>query len=262
MTDIHATAVVAEGTKLGANSSIGPFCIVGPDVVLGDNVVLDSHVVVDGVTRLGNAVRVFPYSSVGYQPQDLKYAGEKSRLEIGDNTQIREHVTVHTGTEGGGMVTRIGANCLIMVGVHVAHDCQIGDNVILVNNVVLGGHVKIGEFAMVGGISAVHQFVRIGQHAMVAGASGVDADVIPYGMAIGNRAHLNGLNLIGLRRRGFPKDEIHALRAAYRNLFADDGLLLDRVGRVGDEFTGRKLVGQVLEFIRADTSRALCQPKS
>ncbi len=260
MSEIHPTAIVDPGAKLGAGIKIGPYSVVDGDVTLGDGVIIESHAVVTGLTTIGDGVHIFPFASVGNQPQDLKYGGEKSTLEIGPRTRIREHVTIHTGTEGGGMITRIGADCLIMVAAHVAHDCLIGNNVILVNNVTLGGHVEIGDHAIVGGQSAVHQFVRIGHHAMIGGASGVEADVIPYGMVFGGRAYLQGLNLVGLKRHGFEREEIHSLRAAYRELFADEGLFLDRLENVGENHAGRELVGQVVDFIKADTSRALCQP--
>ncbi len=260
MGDIHPTAVVSRQAKIGANVEIGAFSVVGPDVTLADGVFLDSHVVIEGITTLHESVRVYSFAAVGKQPQDLKFGGEKSRLEVGANSTIREHATLHTGTEGGGMITRIGKNCLVMVGAHIAHDCQLGDNVIIVNNVLLGGHVEIGEFAIVGGQSAVHQFVRIGCHAMIGGASGIEQDIIPFGMATGNRARLQGLNLVGLRRRGFSRNEIHALRAAYKDIFEDDGLFIDRVDKAAREYEGKSLVKEVLDFIQADTSRALCQP--
>jgi UDP-N-acetylglucosamine acyltransferase len=260
MAEIHSTAVIAPSAEIGDDVSIGAFSVIGPDVKLGAGVNIDSHVVVEGMTTIGEGVRIFSFAAVGKQPQDLKYGGEKSLLEVGANTVIREHATLHTGTEGGGMVTRIGQNCLLMVGAHIAHDCQLGDQVIIVNNVLLGGHVEVDDFAIIGGQSAVHQFVRIGCHAMIGGGSALDEDVIPYATAMGNRASLQSLNLIGLKRRGFAREEIHALRAAYRELFADEGRFLDRVEKVAENYQGRELVDNVIAFIKADTSRAICRP--
>jgi UDP-N-acetylglucosamine acyltransferase len=260
MTDIHSTAVVAPGAQIDDDVAIGPYCCVGADVVIEGGVTLHSHVVVEGRTRIGAKTRIFPFSSIGHIPQDLKYHGEPSELIIGSNNTIREHVTMNPGTEGGGMVTRIGDNCLFMVGAHVAHDCQIGDHVIMVNNATLGGHVSIGDWAILGGLSAAHQFVRIGKHAMIGGMSGIEHDVIPYGSVIGNRARLSGLNIVGLRRRGFSRDVIHALRNAYRLLFADEGTMNERIRDVADMFADNEPVMEIVDFIREDSSRAICQP--
>lgn len=258
---IHPTAIVEPGAEIGAGCRIGPWCLVGPEVVLGEGVVLESHVVVTGRTRVGPRTRIWPFASVGHQPQDLKYRGEPSRLEIGADCMIREGATLNTGTEGGGMVTRLGNGCLLMTGAHVGHDSQIGDRVILANNVGVAGHVEIGDFAVLGGYSAVHQFVRIGAHAMVGGLSGVEKDVIPYGSVIGNRADLGGLNLIGLKRRGFDRETIHALRAAYRMIFFGAGALAERAARAGAEFAAVPAVQEVVAFIQADTSRSFCTPR-
>ena len=260
MTDIHPTAVVHEGAELGADVKIGPYSVVGPNVRLGDGVELLSHVVVEGHTQVGSHTRVFPFTSLGHQPQDLKFKGEVSQLVIGANNMIREHVTMNPGTEGGGLETRVGNNCLFMVGAHVAHDCQIADNVILVNNATLAGHVSIEEWAIVGGLSAVHQFVRIGRHAMIGGMSGVTQDVIPYGSITGNRAKLEGLNLVGLKRRNFDRDTIHALRQAYRLIFAQEGTMAERLDDVAELFGDNQPVMEVVEFIRSDSSRSICQP--
>ncbi|MFN4281970.1 MAG: acyl-ACP--UDP-N-acetylglucosamine O-acyltransferase [Alphaproteobacteria bacterium] len=260
MATIHPTAVVETGAKLGAGVVVGPFCSVGKDVELGDGVELISHVAVAGLTRIGEKTKAYPFASIGHAPQDLKYHGEPSRLEIGARTVIREHVTINPGTEGGGMLTSIGDDCLLMVAAHIAHDCRIGNHVIVVNNVLLGGHVEIGDFAVIGGGAAVHQFVRIGPHAMIGGMSGVESDVIPYGMVLGNRAHLAGLNLVGLKRRNFDREAIHQLRAAYRLLFAQEGTLQERVADVEKLFPGNALIGEVLAFVRQDSSRGLCLP--
>ena len=261
MSGIHPTAVIEDGAILGDGVIIGPYCCVGAGVTLGDGVELISHVVVSGITAVGANTRVFPFASIGLQPQDLKFAGEPSRLEIGCNNVIREQVTMNPGTEGGGMVTRVGNNCLFMVGAHVAHDCRIGDHVILVNNATLGGHVEIGDWAILGGLSAVHQFVRIGRHAMVGGMSGVENSVIPYGSVLGNRAHLSGLNIVGLKRRDFSRDEIHDLRRAYRLIFAQEGTMQERLEDVAELFVANEPVMEIVDFIRADTGRAICQPK-
>lgn len=260
MARVHPSAIIADGARLAESVTIGPFCVVGPEVELGENVVLESHVVVAGRTQVGDGTRIWPFASIGHQPQDLKYHGEPSRLIIGRNNMIRENVTMNPGTEGGGMVTTVGDNCLFMTGAHVAHDCHVGNNAILVNNATLGGHVTIGENAVIGGLSAVHQFVRIGKHAMVGGMTGVEFDVIPYGTVIGNRAHLAGLNLIGLKRRGFSRDDIHALRNAHKALFQGEGTMLERLAVVAEQFAGCVPVMEVVEFIRADASRAICQP--
>lgn len=259
---IHPMAVVDPAAQLGDGVVIGPFCCVGPQVVLGARVRLVSHVVVDGLTQIGDDTVIYPFASIGQPPQDLKYKGEPSRLEIGCNCRIREHVTMNPGTAGGGMLTRVGDNGLFMVAAHVAHDCIVGDNVILANNATLAGHVTVGDFAILGGLSAVHQFVRIGEHAMIGGLSGVEHDVIPYGLVMGDRARLCGLNLVGLERRGFNRDDIKELRRAYRMLFAPEGTLAERIEEVARLFGETSVVGQVLGFMRAKTSRALCQPRA
>lgn len=259
---VHSSAVVDPAARLGDGVQVGPFCCVGPDVELGDGVRLVSHVVVDGRTRIGAGTVVYPFAVLGTPPQDLKYRGETSELVIGKNNRIREHVTMNPGTEGGGMLTRVGDNGLFMVGSHVAHDCLIGSNVILANNATLAGHVLVGDYAILGGLSAVHQFVRIGHHAMIGGMSGVENDVIPYGLVMGERARLSGLNLVGLERRGFRRDAIQALRSAYRMLFGPEGTLAERVDEVESSFIGNGAVGDIVAFIRAKSSRALCQPRS
>jgi UDP-N-acetylglucosamine acyltransferase len=263
MSALHPTAIVEVGAELGADVRIGPYCHVGPHVVLGDGVELLSHVVVAGNTRIGPRTRIFPFASIGHQPQDLKYKGEESRLEIGADNLIREYVTMNPGTQGGGMLTKIGDGCLFMASAHVAHDCQIGNRVIMANNVALGGHIVIGEYAFLGGQAAVHQFVRIGPNAMIGGLTGVERDVIPYGMVIGDRARLTGLNIIGLQRRGFSRDEIQALRTAYQMIFGEElGTLASRVDEVAERFPDVRPVQDVIAFIRADSSRGLVQAKA
>jgi len=258
---IHPTAIVDPAAELGAEVQIGPYCVVGPHVVLGDRVRLVSHVSVDGRTRIGAGTVIYPFASIGHPPQDLKYRGEPSELIIGADNRIREHVTMNTGTEGGGMVTRVGDGGLFMVGVHVGHDCQVGNGVILANNATLGGHVEVGDHAVLGGLSAVHQWVRIGHHAMIGGMSGVEADVIPYGLVKGERAFLAGLNLVGLERRGFPKEEVNALRKAFKQLFTGEATLAERTAAVRDLYAGVDLVQQVLAFLGDRTGRALTLPR-
>jgi UDP-N-acetylglucosamine acyltransferase len=262
MASIHETAIVDAGAKIGADVSIGPYCVVGPDVTLGDGVVLKPHVVVDGVTEIGDGTQIYPFASIGLQPQDLKFSGEKSRLIVGRSNVIREHVTMNPGTEGGGMETRVGDNGLFMIGVHIAHDCIVGNNVILANNATLAGHVSVGDFAVIGGLAAVHQYVRIGEHSMIGGLSGVEHDVIPFGSVMGERACLSGLNIVGLKRRGYDRDTIHGIRAAYRGLFEGAGTLEERLEQVVAQFADNAVLQQVATFIRGDSKRGLVVPKS
>lgn len=258
---IHPTAVIEAGAVIGEGAHIGPYCIIGPKVKLGAGVRLHSHVVVDGDTFIGEGTVVFPFASIGTAPQDKKYKGESSRLEIGARNIIREHVTINPGTEGGGLLTKIGDDCLIMIGAHVAHDCVIGNQVILVNNATIAGHVHIGDHAIIGGNSAVHQFVRIGAHAMIGGMSGVENDVIPFGTVMGDRARLAGLNLVGLERRGFKKDQINELRNAYRMLFAPEGTFSERLDGVAESYAASEVVRDIVAFIRNKSSRPICQPR-
>jgi UDP-N-acetylglucosamine acyltransferase len=216
--------------------------------------------VVDGHTSIGAGTAIHPFASIGLPPQHLHYKGEPSRLVIGANNVIREHVTMHTGTAQGAMETRVGSGCFFMVGSHVAHDCVVEDHVILTNGVALGGHVQVGEYAIVGGLSGVHQYVRIGKHAMIGGKTGVDADIIPYGSVKGNRAKLVGLNIIGLKRRGFSRDDVRALRTAYGLLFSQGGTMAERLNEVADLYGSNAGVMDIINFIRADSSRALCTP--
>lgn len=259
---IHPTAIVGEGARLGDGVRIGPYCVVGDDVILGDGVELMSHVVLDGHTEIGARTSVFPFASLGAAPQHLKYAGEPSRLKIGADCIIREHVTINPGTSFGGMETVVGEHCYFMVGSHVAHDCHIGNHVIFINNATIGGHCQVGDFAILGGLAAVHQWVRIGQYAFVGGTSGVENDVIPFGSVLGNRAYLGGLNIVGLKRHGFEREHIHILRQAYRLLFSNEGTLAERVEDVGHMFPDHTLVQQIVEFIRSGSDRALCMPRN
>lgn len=262
--EIAPSALVEPGAVIGPGCRVGPCCHVGGEAVLGEGVELVSHVVVDGRAVLGDGVRVFPFATVGLPPQDLKYRGQPTGIEIGARTQVREHATLHRGSVGGDGLTRIGADCLVMAVAHVAHDCVLGDRVILANNVMLGGHVHIGDTVFVGGGTAVHQFVRIGRQAVIGGMSGIEGDVIPFGSAMGNRARLIGLNLVGLKRRGFERPAIHALRAAFRALFRAPGAagtagaaFAARLAAVEAEAGDQPLVAEVIAFLRADSHRGL-----
>ncbi len=257
---IHPTAIIEEGARLGDHVSIGPYCIIGPNVCLGDHVTLKSHVVIEGHTTIGAQTRIFPFTSLGAAPQDLKFDGEESALIIGENNVIREHVTMNPGTKGGDMETVVGDNCLFMVASHVAHDCRIGNNVIMANNATLAGHVHVGDFVLLGGLCAVHQFIRIGDYAIIGGMSGVESDVIPYGRVKGERAFLAGLNLIGLDRRGFSKDEVRNLQRAYNQLFGDEGTLDQRIDTVSSDFNDDEIVAKIISFAREKTKFPLCQP--
>ncbi len=259
--NIHPTAIIEDGAKISDAANIGPYCCVGSDVIIEDGVTLVSHVHIEGVTTIGENTRVFPFASLGTPPQDLKYGGEKSSLIIGKNNTIREHVTMNPGTEGGDMQTVVGDNCLFMMAAHVAHDCVVGNNVILANNATLAGHVHVGDFAVLGGLSAVHQFVRIGAHAIIGGMSGVESDVIPYGRVKGDRAFLAGLNLIGLERRGFTKQQIRQLQRAFNQLFGDEGTLEERLESVSEGFPNDDLVTSIINFAREKTKFPLCQPR-
>ena len=258
---IHPMAVVEPGARLGAGVTVGPFCTVGSHVELGEGVTLISHVAVAGRTSVGARTRIFPFASIGHEPQDLKYQGEPSRLEIGSDCLIREGVTMNPGTAQGGLLTRVGHHGVFLANSHVAHDCQVGDHVIFSNNVMLAGHCRVADYVIMGGGAAVHQFVRIGRNAFVGGMAGVEHDVIPYGMALGNRAYLAGLNVVGLKRRGFTRDQIHELRRAYRALFAPEGTLKERVADVAESFAAQAEVGEILGFIRDGGDRAVCVPR-
>ena len=260
MPQIHATAIVEAGAELADDVTIGPYCCVGPGVSLGAGVVLQSHVVVTGNTRIGARTHAFPFVSLGQVPQDKKFKGEPARLEIGEDNVIREGVTMSIGTEGGGMLTKVGDRGLFMAGAHVAHDCIVGNDVIIANNGTLAGHVIVGDFVILGGLSAIHQFCRLGRHSIIGGVTGVERDVIPYGMVMGDRARLNGLNLRGLQRNGFSPDAIRTLRQAYGELFGGPGTFADRLAAVAARYAEDAAVIEIVEFIRADSNRGLVQP--
>ncbi|AWN48777.1 acyl-[acyl-carrier-protein]--UDP-N-acetylglucosamine O-acyltransferase [Methylobacterium terrae] len=260
-TRIHPSAVVEDGAVIGAGVEIGPFCHVGPEARLGDGVRLVSHVVVAGRTTVGPRTRIYPFASIGHPPQDLKFRGEDSTLTIGADCQIREGVTMNPGTAGGGLATVVGDSCAFLANSHVGHDCRVGNHVVFSNNVMLAGHCQVGDYAILGGGAAVIQFARVGAHSFVGGLSGLENDLIPYGMAVGNRAYLSGLNIIGLQRRGFSREEIHALRRAYRLLFALEGTLMERVEDVAAEFDQHPIVQEILAFIREGGKRSVCTPR-
>ena len=261
-TKIHPTAIIETGARLGDGVRIGPYCTVGPEVELASGCELLSHVVVAGRTSIGAGTKIFPFASIGHQPQDLKYEGEPSTLSIGANCILREGVTMNPGTKGGGMATKIGNNCAFLANSHVGHDCIVGNNVIFSNNAMLAGHCTMGDFVIVGGGAGIIQFARIGPHAFVGGMSALENDLIPYGMALGNRAYLSGLNIIGLQRRGFSREDIHSLRRAYRLLFAAEGTLLERMEDVAVEFSQNTIVQEIVAFIRAGGKRSLCTPRN
>jgi len=257
---IDPTARVAEGARVGNGVEIGPYCVVGPNVELGDGVRLIAQVHISGVTTMGEATVVYPFASLGTPPQSVHYRGGATRLIVGPHCELRESVTMNTGTEDGGGVTRVGEHCSLMVGCHVGHDCQIGDRVTFANNVVLGGHVSIGDSAFIGGLTAVHQFNRVGEGAMIGGMTRVRSDVIPFAFAY--IENLVGLNVIGLRRRGVTRAELGRLREAYRKLFLDEGVFAERIDAVANEFAGDPLVEKIIVFIRAGGKRALMHPSA
>ena len=258
---IHSSSIIDKKAKISSKAKIGPFCYVGPDVKLSANVELVSNVHIEGNTTIGQGTKIFPFASIGTQPQDLKFKGEKNSLVIGKNNLIREYVTINPGTVGGGGKTIIGNNCLLMISSHIAHDCQVGNNVIIANNVPLGGHAIIEDNVVIGGNSAVQQFTRIGKMAMIGGMTGVLHDVIPYGLSIGNRNSLQGLNLIGLRRAKFENKDILGLSEAYKKIFASKNLN-ENISKLNGTFKENPLVKNVIDFITKDKKRSICTPFS
>ena len=258
---IHKSSVINSKAKISENVKIGPYCYVGPDVQLDKNVELISNIHIEGNTKIGCGTRIFPFASIGTQPQDLKYKNEKNCIKIGENNIIREYVTINPGTEGGGSETIIGNNCLFMISSHVAHDCKIGNNVIIANNVPLGGHVTIEDSVVIGGNSAVQQFTRIGRLAMIGGMTGVLKDVIPFGLSIGNRNYLQGLNLIGLRRKKYENQKIMGLDKAYKKIFSSKNLH-ENLSKINGEYKDNELVNEVVAFIEKDKKRPICSPQS
>lgn len=256
---IHPTAVIEPGARLADGVTVGPYCCIGGEVEIGSGAILHAHVTVAGRTAIGARTVLYPFASVGQPPQHRSYHGEPATLTIGTATIIREYVTINAGSGAHG--TRVGDDCFLMTASHVAHDCRVGDRVTMANQATLGGHVTVEDGAIIGGLAAVHQFARIGEQAMVGGMSGIAEDVIPFGMAVGNRARLMGLNIVGLKRSGVARPEIHAMRAAYRRLFADGGQLADRLDEVGDAYRDSSGVQKIIAFIRAASTRGVCRPK-
>lgn len=260
MSNIHPSAVIEEGAQIDPSATVGPFCVVGPDVVLHADVELKSHAIVTGRTEVGEGTVVFSFAVVGEIPQDLKFKGEASRLVIGKRNRIREHVTMNCGTEGGGGVTKVGDDCLLMAGCHIAHDAELGDRVIVVNSAAVAGHCIIEDDVIIGGLSGIHQFVRIGRGAIIGAVTMVTNDVIPFGLVQAPRGELDGLNLVGLKRRGVARADITALRAAFQMLAQGEGTFQNRAQRLGDE-TESDYVRQITDFVMADTGRHFLTPK-
>ncbi|MBH90884.1 MAG: acyl-[acyl-carrier-protein]--UDP-N-acetylglucosamine O-acyltransferase [Candidatus Marinimicrobia bacterium] len=258
---IHKSSVIDPKAKMGKNVKIGPFCFVGPKVNLNDDVELISNVHIDGNTIVGKGTKIYPFASIGTDPQDLKFKGEQNSLVVGENNVIREYVTINPGTEGGGSKTIIGNNCLFMISSHVAHDCKIGNNVVIANNVPLGGHVTIEDSVVIGGNSAVQQFTRIGRLAMIGGMTGVLKDVIPFGLSFGNRNYLKGINLIGLRRNKYENKKIMELDKAFKKIFSSNNLQ-ENLNKINGEYKGNELVKEVTKFIEKDKKRPICTPLS
>ena len=258
---IHNSSVIEKSAKISKNVKIGPFCYIGPNVELEDQVELISNVHLEGTTLVGSGTKIFPFASIGTQPQDLKFRNEKNSLTIGKNNIIREYVTINPGTEGGGSQTTIGDNCLFMISSHVAHDCKIGNNVIIANNVPLGGHVLVEDSVIIGGNAAVHQFTRIGRMAMIGGLTGVTKDVIPFGLCLGHRNYLEGLNLIGLRRQKYDNSKIMELNKAYKEIFSSSNLL-QNLNKIREKYKNNILVSEIINFINKDKKRPICLPNN
>ena len=258
---IHKTAIIDSKAIVAESVEVGPYCVIGPNVVIGENVKILSHVNISGNTVIGKQNKIYPFASIGNDPQDSKYKGEETKLIIGDNNKIREYVTINPGTEGGGGVTKIGSNCLFMISSHIAHDCHVGNNVIIANNVPLGGHAIIEDNVVIGGNSAVQQFTRIGKMAMIGGMTGVLHDVIPYGLSTGYRNSLQGLNLIGLRRAKFENKDILGLSEAYKEIFATKNIN-ENISKLNGSFQENPLVKNVIDFITKDKKRSICTPFS
>ena len=258
---IHKTAIVDKKAKISAKAIIGPYSIIGPNVEIGEDIEIQSHVNITGNTIIGKNTKIFPFASVGTNPQDLKYRGEETKLEIGNNNIIREHVTINTGTEGGGGITKIGDNNLIMIGAHIAHDCMIGNNVVIANSAAIAGHAQISDGVIIGGNCGIQQFTRIGKMAMIGGMTAVSRDVIPYGLSFGNRNYLEGINLVGLRRKKVSNKEILALSEAYKEIFNTNSLFENLI-KLSEELKKNIYVKEVIDFINHDKKRPICTPLS
>lgn len=260
-TQIHPSSIIEDGAQIGEGSYIGPFCHIGPDVVLGEGAELKSHVVMAGKTTIGKNARIFPFASIGHEPQDLKFEGEDCTLVIGDDCMIREGVTMNPGTRGDEGITSIGNGCVFLAYAHVAHDCRIGNNVIFSNAVMLAGHCKVGNNVIIGGGAGVHQFCRIGDNSFIGGMAGLENDLIPFGMALGNRAYLGGLNLIGMKRAGIERDSIHRVRNAFKDIFHSDNTVAQSVKDLNPELLSDPIVQKIASFINEAADRPLCTPK-
>lgn len=258
---MNPESLIHKDAKIAKNVEIGPFCLIGKNVIISENCKIHSHVVIDGDVTIGKNVEIFPFASIGKIPQDLKYKGEDTKVIVGENCKIREYVTINLGTSGGGGITKIGNNCLLMVGTHIAHDCLVGDNVIFANHSTLAGHVAIENNVVVGALSAIHQFSRVGEGSMIGGMSGVTADVIPFSTVMGNRAKLCGLNLVGLKRNKYDKDEINELRRTFKYIFYSKKNTLEfRKNKIQKENLKFYTISKILNFLNSETRRSLCMP--
>ena len=256
---IHKTAIIDAKAEISNTAAIGPYSIIGPNVIIGDNAIIQSHVNITGHTAIGKNNRIYPFASIGSDPQDMKYNGEKTELLIGDNNTIREYATINPGTIQGGGTTQVGNNNLIMIGAHIAHDCIIGNNIVIANSAAIAGHAEIDDHVIIGGNCGVQQFTRIGKMAMIGGMTGVSRDVIPYGLSTGNRNYLNGINVIGLRRSKVSNKEIIGLADAYKEIFKTDNLN-DNLNKLNGELKENTLVKEVVDFINKDKKRPICTP--
>ena len=258
---IHNSSVIEKSAKIWKNIKIGPFCYVGQNVQINDDVELISNVHIEGNTTIGRGTKIFPFASIGTAPQDLKYKGEKNSIQIGENNIIREYVTINPGTAGGGSKTVVGNNCLLMISSHIAHDCHVGNNVVIANNVPLGGHVTIEDSVVIGGNSAVQQYTRIGRLAMIGGMTGVLKDVIPFGLSFGNRNYLRGINIVGLKRKKYENKKIIELDTAFKKIFSSKNLH-ENLNKINGEYKENELVAEVIKFISKDKKRPICTPHS
>jgi len=256
---IHNSAIIDKKAKISSTAQIGPYTIIGPNVEISENVIIESHVNITGDTKIGKNNKIYPFASLGNDPQDLKYKGENTKLIIGDNNIIREYVTINPGTKGGGGITKIGNNSLMMVGAHIAHDCTIGNNVVIANSAAIAGHAEINDHVVIGGNCGIQQFIRIGKMAMIGGMTGVSRDVIPYGLSTGNRNFLNGINIVGLRRHKHPNKDILELTDAYKNIFKTENLN-ENLNKINGQYKENLLVKEVIDFINKDKKRPICKP--
>tara|TARA_B100000767_G_C19743211_1_gene527205 strand:+ start:438 stop:1220 length:783 start_codon:yes stop_codon:yes gene_type:complete len=258
---IHKTAIIDPNAQISSSADIGPYTVIGPNVEIDDNVIIQSHVNVSGYTKIGKNNNIYPFASIGNDPQDMKYKGEKTKLIIGKNNTIREYVTINPGTIQGGGITKVGNNNLIMISAHIAHDCIIGNNIVIANSAAIAGHAEIDDYVIIGGNCGVQQFTRIGKMAMIGGMTGVSRDVIPYGLSTGNRNYLNGINIVGLRRGKISNKEIIGLTDAYKEIFKTENLN-DNLNKLNGKFKDNNLVKDVVEFINKDKKRPICTPIS